>query len=226
MSLLQDFLVDDLAVRVNLVHDRDTGRELGRDDLLRRHVLERHDNSTQRVTVGSNKNRLALLDQRLNLLVKERQHTVGRELQRLTARRAHIERAAPGVYLLLAELGTSIVLVQASELAVVTLVQRLVLDDRDALLADGLELDVQRLLGTLESGGEGNAIAVLARVKHMAEYVLEFGLEEETERQVSITSFPYKIRTYPYFLSSSAPLSASSRPCSVRSGSFQPVNCS
>ena len=99
------------------------------------------------------------------------------------------------MHLLLAELGTSVVLVQASELAIVTLVQRLVLDDRNAFLANGLKLDLQRLLSTLKGRGEGNARAVLARVDYITEYVLEFSLVEETEQRVSIKSFPRIIRT-------------------------------
>lgn len=156
--LLQDLLVDDLAVRVDLVNDRDTRGELSLDDLLGSKVLEVLDHRTQRVAVGSNKNRLALLHERLDVLLEERQHTVGGELQRLATRGLDVVRAAPGVHLLLAELGTSVVLVQTGELTVVTLVQGLVLHDVNALLANSLQLDVQRLLSTLQGRSEGDAV--------------------------------------------------------------------
>lgn len=153
--LLQNLLVNDLAVRVDLVDDRDTGRKLRVDDLLTGHVLESHDHGAERVAVGSNKDRLALLDSGLDVLLEEGEHTLSSELQRLAARGDDVVRTAPGVHLLLTELGTSVVLVEAGELTVVALVQGLVLRDGDVLLADGLELDTQGLLGALQSRGEG-----------------------------------------------------------------------
>jgi hypothetical protein len=89
-------------------------------------------------------------------------HVVGPDagagvLEALAAGRRHVVGAAPDVDLLLAPFLAGVVLVEAGEIAIVTLVERLVADHLEIGLADALEDDqVQRVLGADQVGGEGN----------------------------------------------------------------------
>ena len=148
--LLQNLLVRDLAVLIDLVDNRHARSKLRLDDLIARHLLEIHDQCTQRVAVSRHKDRLACFDRGQNVFPVIRQNTVGRQLEGLATRRAHIERTAPFVHLLLTPLLARIVLVQSRELAVVTLIQGLILCHWDALLTNGLQLDLKGLLRTLK----------------------------------------------------------------------------
>src|SRR5262249_34677032 len=65
--------------------------------------------------------------------------------------------APPDVDLLLAPFLTGVVLVEAGEVAIVALVQRLVLERLEARLAELIEHDVERPLRPLQGRGEGNA---------------------------------------------------------------------
>jgi hypothetical protein len=65
------------------------------------------------------------------------------------------------VNLLFTKLLSGVVLVQAGEVSVVSLIQCLVLLGGDALLIDLLELDSQGVLGTLKSRGESEIEAGL-----------------------------------------------------------------
>ena len=57
--------------------------------------------------------------------------------------------------LVLAPLGAGIVLVEAGEIAVIALVERLVVDRLQVRLADTVENDLAGLFGALEDRGEG-----------------------------------------------------------------------
>lgn len=102
--MLENLLADDLALVVKLVDDRNTGSELNLEDLLSSEALEGHDHGAEGVTVSGDQDLLSLLDagEDLGLVVGE--DTVGSELERLSAGRRNIERAAPDVDLLLSEL--------------------------------------------------------------------------------------------------------------------------
>ena len=54
------------------------------------------------------------------------------------------------MHLILTPLLTGVILVKTRELTVVTLVQGLILGDRNALLTNGFELNLERLLSTLQ----------------------------------------------------------------------------
>lgn len=76
----------------------------------------------------------------------------------------------------------------------------------DALLVDLLEDDGERLLSAREGGGEGDiVVGVAVPVTRSHEYTLG------------------QVPRAAHFLSSAAPLRASSLPLSVRLGSFHPV---
>ena len=66
--------------------------------------------------------------------------------QAFAARRRDVIGAAPDMNLLLAPLGAGIILVEAGEIAVVALVQRLILDGLQSLLADLVEDELKRVL--------------------------------------------------------------------------------
>ena len=150
LQLLEDLLVEHLAFFIDLVDNRHTGTELGLNNLLTRHVLQVHNQRAERVAVGRHEDRLASLHKRQDVLAVVWKHTVGRELERLTAWWRHVERAAPDVHLILTPLLTGVILVKTRELTVVTLVQGLILGDRNALLTNGFELNLERLLSTLQ----------------------------------------------------------------------------
>ena len=142
------------------------------------------------------KDRLACLDGRQDVLVKVGQHTVGCELERLAARRGHIERAAPHVHLLLAPLLAGVVLVQAGELTVVTLVQGLVLGHREVLLADGLQLDRKRLLRPLQRRreclvkvGVAELLQLLGALKRLGLALLREGRVLPASEKVQLVPF-------------------------------------
>lgn len=112
--------------------------------------------------MGSDEDLLALENERPDLLVKVGQGPVGGELEALAARGRDVVAPPPDVHLLLSPLLPRVVLVQTGELAVVTLVERLVLVDRKVGLLDALEDDVESGLGTLEVRGEGDVELVAA----------------------------------------------------------------
>jgi hypothetical protein len=58
--------------------------------------------------------------------------------------------------LLLAPLGAGVILVEAGEIAVIALVQRLVVDRLEIGLADAVEDDLAGLFGALQDRGEGD----------------------------------------------------------------------
>ena len=60
--------------------------------------------------------------------------------------------------LLFAPLGAGVVLVEAGEIAIVALVQRLILDSFEALLTDFIKDDVKRVLGARQRRGEGDVV--------------------------------------------------------------------
>lgn len=152
---LEDLGGDDLAV-LDLVDVRNASRKLLLDDLLAREVLELLDHGAERVTVGGDDDRLASLDEGQDVLVVVRQDTLARELERLALGGRHVVGAAPDKDLLVTPLLAGVVLVEAGERTVVTFVQREVTGDGDlAGQAELLELDVERVLGTLEVRGEG-----------------------------------------------------------------------
>lgn len=116
----------------------------------------------ERVAVGGDEDLLALENEGADLLVEVGQGALGGELEGLSAGGRDIVAAPPDVDLLLAPLFAGIVLVEPGELAVVALVERLVLVDRDVLLVDLVEDDVERGLGAREGRGEGDVKLVAA----------------------------------------------------------------
>lgn len=106
--------------------------------------------------MSGNNDVLALLDKGEDLLVVVGPDTLSGELERLTTGRGDVVASAPDVDLLLTPLLPGVVLVQAGELTVVTLVEGLVLVDGDVLLTDLLELDAKGGLSTLEGRGESD----------------------------------------------------------------------
>ena len=101
---LKDVLARDRAVLVELVDDRDAGRKLNVEDLLRGELLEVLDDGAERVAVSGDDDLLAALDagEDVGLVVRDR--ALGRKLERLAAGRGDVVGAAPDVDLLLAEL--------------------------------------------------------------------------------------------------------------------------
>src|SRR5690606_30265361 len=76
--------------------------------------------------------------------------------QALAAGRRRVVGAAPDVHLLLAPLGARVVLVEARQVAIVALVERLVADGFEPALTDGGEDVVAGPLRADERRGEGN----------------------------------------------------------------------
>ena len=70
--------------------------------------------------------------------------------------------------LLLAPFLPRVVLVEARQIAVVALVQRLVADSLQVALAELVEDDAAGLLGALEGGGEGDVESQAARLEFRA----------------------------------------------------------
>ena len=99
---------------------------------------------------------LAAQHARQDFLHVIRQHARGRVPQAFAARRRDVVGAAPYQHLLVAPFLARIVLVEADEIAIVALVQRLILEDRDFVLAHLGEHQIERALRALERGGEGD----------------------------------------------------------------------
>jgi hypothetical protein len=75
------------------------------------------------------------------------------------ATRRDIVAAAPDVHLLLAPALAGIILVEAGEIAVIALVQSLVADGLQLLLAEHVQNDAERVLGSLERARKGDVEA-------------------------------------------------------------------
>src|SRR5208283_2742203 len=76
-----------------------------------------------------------------------------------------IVRAPPHLHLLGAPFHPRIVLVEADEVAIVALVERLILEHRNARLPDLLEHEVERMLRANERRGEGDIEADILRIE-------------------------------------------------------------
>ncbi len=88
-------------------------------------------------------------------------HVIGqrarqRVLEALAAGRGDVVGAAPFEYLLLAPFLAGIVLVEADQIAIVALVERLILDHRNIGLAKFGQHQIERALRADERGGEGD----------------------------------------------------------------------
>ena len=101
-------------------------------------IMRRHDNGFVGFQLGPNR----------FLIVGD--HTLGRILQALAARRRYVEAAPPDIHLLLAPAVAGLVLVEPTQIAVMALVQRLAAHDVEVGLADLRENDFQRSLGALQ----------------------------------------------------------------------------
>lgn len=141
---------------VELVQDGDAGGELQTDDVVVGDAFDVLDHGAEGVAVGGDDDVLALLDEGEDLLVVVGPDAFGGELETLASGRGDVVGSAPDVHLVLAPLLARVVLVEPAQLAVVALVERLVLVDRDPLLTNLLELDAQRSLSALQSRREGN----------------------------------------------------------------------
>lgn len=91
----------------------------------------------------------------LDLLLVIWQHSLGSQLERLSTWWWNVVGSTPDVNLFITELLSGIVLVEASQVTIVTLVEGLVLFRWDALLADLLELDGEGVLCSGQGRGEG-----------------------------------------------------------------------
>ena len=79
----QVVVLDGLEVNIELIDERNSGGNVQLNNLGLRDVVQVLDECAQRVTVGSNKNTLASLDGRGNLLVPQRQETLDSVEERL-----------------------------------------------------------------------------------------------------------------------------------------------
>jgi hypothetical protein len=103
-KLTKDLLGDDLALRVELVDDGNTGRELDVDNLLARKALEGLDDGAERVAVSGDEDLLSLLDAGEDLSLVVGEGAVGGELERLSSGGRDVIGTAPDMDLLLSEL--------------------------------------------------------------------------------------------------------------------------
>ena len=129
-------------------------------------------------------------------------HVIGpdaraRITQAFAARWRNIIGAAPDMHLLLAPLLAGIILVQAGEIAIVTLIERLVADRLEVRLADLVEDDPERVLGALEYRGEGN-IELQPRIRQRL--TADLRLLDTELRQVRITPAGEEVLQVPFAL--------------------------
>src|SRR5262245_192834 len=101
-----------------------------------------HDDRAQAVPVRGDEHILAGAQVRYDVAVEVRQRARRSVLQAFTAGRRNVPAAPPQVYLLLAELRGGLSLVQTLQVTVVSLVQRLVVLDRQVRLADDRKDDL------------------------------------------------------------------------------------
>lgn len=139
-------------------------------------MLQVHDQRAERVAVGRHEDRFTSLHKGQDMLTIVWKHTFGRQLERLTTWWGHVERAAPNVHLFLAPLLTGVILVKTSEFAVVTLIQGLVLRDGDALLTNGIKLNLERLLSTLQVRSKSLAVLLVGVSSHFFPNILKLSL--------------------------------------------------
>lgn len=175
---------DRLQVLVQLVHERNAGRQIQQHDRIIAELVQVLNDAAQTVAVRRNDDLLAGFHLRHDLLVPVGQRARNRQLQRLKhrelgrlrvarvarvlhdgivvgMRRVHrrrwrVEAAPPDLHLLLAVFGGSFGFVEASQAAVVALIQAPCLVHRDARLAGLAEDRLQRVLGACQQRRVGN----------------------------------------------------------------------
>jgi len=142
------------------VQQRNSRRNIQLDDLFLREVVEPHDNGAKAVAMSSNKDVFPCSDVRQDPGFEIWQRTRGGIFQTLTdaerielrhiARWRHIIAPSPQLYLLIAVLLCRLRLVQTLQCTVVPFIQRFVVLDRQMLLPDDLQHDLQRIDGALQ----------------------------------------------------------------------------
>src|SRR5262245_10481961 len=141
-------------IRLEPIDHGHAGAELALEDLLRRQAVEHHHQRAQRIAVCRHQHALAAQHARLDLLDVVGQHACRGILQAFAAGRRDVVGAAPDMHLLSAPLLARVVLVEARELAVVALVERLVLEHRNRFLPEFVEHEVEGALRALEGRRE------------------------------------------------------------------------
>src|SRR6516162_317001 len=118
--------------------------------------------------------------------------------QGLAARRRDGVGASPGMDLLLAPFLARVILVEAGEIAVVALVERLVSQRLQAGLAELIEHDVERALRPRQRRGEGDAEVEPLCLQPPAGGM---GLLDALRRQVDVAPAGKKVEEIPFALS-------------------------
>src|SRR5690606_30667339 len=126
-----------------------------------------------------------------------RQRARQRVAQGFAAGRSDVVGAAPDMNLLLPPFLAGVILVQAREIAIVALVQRLVLDDGNVGLVHFREQQIKRILRALEGGGEGNVEDKPLRLQ-LATGFLRFG--DALRREIDVAPAGEEVLEIPFAL--------------------------
>lgn len=150
----EDGFAGDAGLGIQRVDVDLAGAEFDLRDILRGDAFDRHNERAEGVAVGGDEGGVGAEYRRQDLVDVVRQHAGDGVAQALAARGGRVVGAAPDVDLLLAELLAGLVLIQAGEVAVVALVERLITRDGDGG-AEFVQHDIAGCRGALQHGAEG-----------------------------------------------------------------------
>src|SRR5690606_12442667 len=127
------------GIGVEAIDDRHARRELEVDNLFAALAFEGHDERTQRIAMRADQNRLSTKHMRLDDVHIVRPYACAGILQAFAARRRNVVGAPPDKDLIFAPFGACIILVEARQIAIVTLVERLVANGLQVALVEFFE---------------------------------------------------------------------------------------
>jgi len=146
--LNQKLLGKNLAFIIKLIGDRRPGGDVELKHFFTGQTFEIHDQGPKRVAVSGDENAVATENPWLDGCVIIGKDAVCRVLKAFATRRRRVIGSAPDVDLLFAPFLPGVILVEACQVSIVTLIERLIADDLEIGLTQFLQ---DRIIGFLRA---------------------------------------------------------------------------